>query len=162
MTEADTAGILGSVLTTLLAEEQELADLIELAIAEQRALVASDYAEITRVSEAMLVAASGLDVLEHRRESLLQGIGQSEATLDQLLPLADEAGVVGFGAARLALVARANELRQAQEQNARLLLSAMRMQEKWFAMFGALASPTYGARGQQEQVGGERFVSRSA
>ncbi len=144
MDEKGTAGVLGTVLTTLLAEERELAALIDLAVAEQGALIASDYAEITRVSEAMLVAASGLDALEHEREALLGGIGHGDLTLDLLLPLAEEHGVVGFGAARLELVARANELREAQEQNARLLLGAMKMQEKWFAMFGALASPTYG------------------
>lgn len=162
MEENGAAGVLGSVLTTLLAEERELAALIGLAVAEQRALIASDFPEITRVSEAMLAAASELDALEREREALLAGIGQEEVTLDLLLPIAEEHGVAGFGAARLALVARANELREAQEQNARLLLGAMKLQEKWFAMFGALTSPTYGARGQQEQPGGERFVSRSA
>jgi hypothetical protein len=62
----------------------------------------------------------------------------------------------------LRLVARAAELKEAQEGNARLLLSAMRLQEKWMNMFGALASPTYGADGLQEPQHGRRFVSRSA
>jgi flagellar biosynthesis/type III secretory pathway chaperone len=158
----DTAAVLESVLQTLLREEQKLGDLIALAVEEQHALVDSDYPRIASVSDAMLAAAAQLDDLERDREALLGEIGQADITLDRLLPVAEENGVPGFSSARLALIARAHELREAQERNARLLLGAIKLQEKWFAMFGALDSPTYGSRGRQEHQPGRRFVSRSA
>jgi flagellar biosynthesis/type III secretory pathway chaperone len=158
----ETAAVLDSVLGTVLAEEETLSALIILALREQDALVASDYAEIARVGEAMLDTASNLEVLERRREALLESIDCDGLTLDKLVPVADDHGVEGFAAARLSLVARANELRDAQERNARLLLSAMKLQEKWMNMFASLASTTYGADGLQEQQRGRRFVSRSA
>jgi hypothetical protein len=159
---SDAATIFESVLGTLVAEEQTLAALIVLAVQEQEALVACDYPEITRVGDAMVETATTLEQLERRREGLLESVQCQDLTLDKVVPLADEHGVEGFAAARIALLARANELRDAQERNARLLLSAMKLQEKWMNMFASLASTTYGADGLQEQQRGRRFVSRSA
>ena len=156
------AGVLESVLATLLMEEEELAALIVLALKEQEALVSADLGEIARVGDAMLVTASSLERLERTRESLLASIDCEALTLDVLVPVAEQHSVEGFAEARLRLVARAAELREAQEGNARLLLSAMRLQEKWMNMFGSLASPTYGADGLQDSQRGRRFVSRSA
>ena len=159
---SDATTVFESVLSTLVAEEETLAALIVLALQEQEALVISDYPEITRVGSAMLETASTLDNLERRRASLLASVQCEGLTLDRLVPLADDQGVEGFAAARIALIARANELRDAQERNARLLLSAMKLQEKWMNMFASLTATTYGADGMQEHQRGRRFVSRSA
>lgn len=154
--------ILQSVLATLLEEERGLAALIVLAVQEQEALIASDYTEITRVSDAMLSAANSLDALEERRGDLLAGISAPDASFDALIDLASENGVAGFDDARAALASRAAELRDAQERNALLLISAMKLHERWVAMFGSLTTSTYGAAGQQEHHRGRQFVSRTA
>lgn len=159
---SETSGVLESVLATLLLEEEELAALVVLALKEQEALVTADLGEIASVGDAMLVSANCLDRLERTRGSLLESIACEDMTLDLLVPVAEEHQVEGFAETRLRLVARAAELRAAQEGNARLLLSAMRLQEKWMNMFGSLASPTYGADGLQESQRGRRSVSRSA
>ncbi|MGH2633111.1 MAG: flagellar export chaperone FlgN [Tepidiformaceae bacterium] len=151
-----------SVLETLLLEERELAALVVLAVEEQTALVASDYGEMTRIGELMLVRADVLGGLEQRREQLLHELGVGDATLDTLLPLADDLGITGFGEARERLLGKAAELRENQERNARLLLSAMKLHEKWVNMFAAIASSTYGADGQQSMRAGRQFVSKSA
>lgn len=160
---APAAGVLESVLRTLLDEERELAALIVLAVQEQEALVASDYEAITRLSDAMLVSAAGLDALEQQRGDLLESICDRDTPLDQLIDLADANGVGGFAPARLRLIARAAELREAQERNAMLLISAMKLHERWINMFSSLATATvtYGADGQQQHRG-RQFVSRSA
>ncbi len=159
---AEIAGVLESVLRTLLAEEEKLSGLIVLAVQEQEALVAADHAEVARIGDAMLAVAGELETLGQGREALLGTIGCDALTLDALLPLADDHGVRGFGDARQKLLTRALELRNAQESNARLLLSAMRLQEKWMNMFASLAVTTYGSDGLQEQHRGRQFVSRSA
>jgi flagellar biosynthesis/type III secretory pathway chaperone len=156
------ATLVERVLETLLLEEKELAALVVLAVEEQTALVASDFPEMTRLGELMLVRADAMGVLEQRRESLLRDLGVSDATLDTLLPLADDLGITGFGEARIRLIAKAAELRDNQERNARLLLSAMKLHEKWVNMFAAIASSTYGADGQQAMRAGRQFVSKSA
>ncbi|HXU24849.1 MAG TPA: flagellar export chaperone FlgN [Tepidiformaceae bacterium] len=156
------ATLVERVLETLLLEEKELAALVVLAVEEQTALVASDFPEMTRLGELMLVRAEAMTVLEQRRESLLRDLGVADATLDTLLPLADDLGITGFAEARLRLVAKAAELRDNQERNARLLLSAMKLHEKWVNMFAAIASSTYGADGQQAMRAGRQFVSKSA
>lgn len=150
------------VLETLLLEERELAALVVLAVQEQTALVASDYSEMTRLGDLMLARADVMGGLEQRREGLLRELGVGDATLDTLLPLADDLGVTGFSEARLRLIAKAAELREHQERNARLLLSAMKLHEKWVNMFAAIASSTYGADGQQSMRAGRQFVSKSA
>lgn len=158
----DPAATVEKVLETLLLEERELAALVVLALEEQTALIASDYPEISRLGELMLIRAEVLGGLEQRRESLLHELGVGDSTLDTLLPLADDLGVAGFSEARVRLVARAAELREHQERNAHLLLSAMRLHEKWVNMFAAIASSTYGADGQQSLRAGRQFVSKSA
>lgn len=157
-----TADVLHSVLATLLEEERELAALIVLAVQEQEALVASDFAAITSLSEAMLRTANGLDALEQRRAGLLSGIADADTPFEALIDLASEHSVPGFERARLALAARARELRDAQERNAVLLINAMKLHERWIGMFGSLTTSTYGAGGQQEQHRGRQFVSRTA
>lgn len=156
------AAVLESVLRTLLTEEGKLSALIVLALQEQEALVAADHGEVARVGEAMIAVAGELENLGNERERLLGTIGCDELTLDALLPLADDHGVQGFADARTQLLTRALELRNAQESNARLLLSAMKLQEKWMNMFSSLAVTTYGSDGLQEQQRGRQFVSRSA
>ena len=76
--------------------------------------------------------------------------------------LADDLGVGGFAAARLQLVARAQELRDAQEQNARLLLNAMKLRDRWANLLGGFVAPGYSSDGRRHTSAARGTVSRSA
>lgn len=154
--------MLASLLQTLMAEEAEIQALLVLALEEQDALIASDFTEISRVSSRMLSTARGLEDLERERARLLCSLGHEETTLDELVPVAEQAGIDGFSDTRLRLLATAARLREAQERNARLLLAAMKLQERWIAMFGALSAGTYAADGSQSAAPGRQYLSRSA
>jgi len=159
---ASQTDILEGVLDTVLAETDEIAALVGLALEERAALVASEYDQIARLSDAMTVRADTMAALERRRDELLRELALPDATLDELRLLADRLGVEGFGEARESLRRQVAELQQVQESNARLLLSAMKLHEKWMAMFAALAFPTYDAGGQQESRAGRPMLSRTA
>lgn len=156
------ANNLSQILELLCEEERALAGLLELALKEQEALVNSDFEQISSVSERMLVAAAAIEQMETRRLNLLRSAGAEDATLEELLPLADDLGVSGFATARLQLVARAGELRDAQEQNARLLLNAMRLRDRWANLLGGFAAPGYGSTGRRNSHDSRGTVSRSA
>jgi len=156
------AAVFEQVLRTLRAEEAELAALTALAGQELDALMRSDYAAIDAASASMALHARDIEDLEGERKRLLAPLHLEEATLDMVVPVAESAGVEGFAEIRSRLLAGAAELREAQERNARLLLAAMKLQERWITMFGALSSPTYGADGSQDRQAGHRLMSRSA
>lgn len=153
---------LASMLAILLDQEDALQHLLGLAFDEQRALVTSDFAAIERVSAEMHVAADRIDALERQRIALAARLGNAEATLEQLLPLAEELGIEGLADARLRLAALAAELQEAQEGNARLLLSAVKLRERWVNHIAGMGSSTYGAAGKQEMAQARGIVSRSA
>ena len=146
----------------LLEQEEALQRLLSLAFEEQQALVTSDYAAIERVSSAMHVAADRIDALEHQRARLAASLGNAEATLEQLLPLAKELGIEGLAESRLRMAALAAELQEAQEGNARLLLSAVKLRERWVNHIAGMQSSTYGAAGKQDMTQARGIVSRSA
>ena len=146
----------------LLEQEDALQCLLGLAFEEQQALVTSDYAAIERVSSAMHGAADRIDSLEHQRIKLAASLGDAEATLEELLPLADELGIQGLAESRLRMAALAAELQEAQESNARLLLSAVKLRERWVNHIAGLSSSTYGAAGKQDMTQARGIVSRSA
>jgi hypothetical protein len=149
------------LLRLLVKEEGELVRLIELAHQERDALVSSNYAALAAVSEEMLAVAGMLEGFEEERARLLQDLDTPGATLGDLEPLAVAAGVDGLAEARARMLAQTAELQEAQEQNARLILSATRLRERWFRLLAGMDSATYTQAGQAQQ-GGQRFVSRSA
>ena len=153
---------LGELLATLLTEEQTLGDLLALAVEEQDALVRSDFGAVDALSERMAKVAAQLESLELRREQLMESVGQSGGSFEELARLADNHGVDGFDAARSRLGQTARELREAQECNANLILSAMRVRDRWMTLMAGLTSSTYGAEGRQELKRGRGIVSRSA
>jgi flagellar biosynthesis/type III secretory pathway chaperone len=157
-----TSGMLQQVLDVLLAEEKELGALITLALEEQQALLESDFPRLTEVSARMFEVSGTVESLETSRLNLLRTAGIEDLTIEELLPLADDLGVNGFAETRLRMAASAQELRDAQENNARLLLNAMKLRDRWSNLFGGFVSPTYGAHGQRSARDGSGFVSRSA
>lgn len=156
------AATLEQVLGLLIDEERQLSRLFALALEEQTALLESGFDRITAISAGMLEAANTIEALESERMNLLRTIGAEDLTIEELLPLADDLGVAGFADARLRLSVRARELKDAQERNAKLLVNAMKLRDRWANMLGGLASPTYGAQGQRTSRDGTGFVSRSA
>jgi hypothetical protein len=159
---ADRASVLELVLTLLVEEERTLAGLIDLAMNEQQALIQSDFEEISSISARMVDASATIERLEAERLNLLRSVGAEAFTLEELLPLADDLGVAGFAAARLSLGARARELKDAQEQNARLLLNAMKLRDRWANMLGGYLSPGYASDGRRNEGNLRGTVSRSA
>src|SRR5262249_24875351 len=136
-------------------------ELVCLALDEQRALIESDYEAILRLSTEQTVVADRIDQLDTVREALVTELDHGD-TLQQIRTLADSLGMDGFEAMRERLYVRALELRQAQEMNAQLILNAVKLKERWYAMLAGMASSTYGAAGKQELRPSRGIVSRSA
>lgn len=157
-----TAAMLQEVLDILLEEERELGTLIALALEEQQALLESDFPRLTEVSARMFEISGTVESLEASRLNLLRTADLEDLTVEELLPLADDLGIDGFAEARLRMAASAQELRDAQETNARLLLNAMKLRDRWQNLFGGFVTPTYGASGQRSVRDGQGYVSRSA
>ncbi|MBI2764422.1 MAG: flagellar protein FlgN [Chloroflexi bacterium] len=159
--DSESAELLDRILRVLGQQEAALTVLVGLAFEEQHALVVSDFAAIERVSAEMLATSETIDALDAERQRLVNQLGTG-ATLSDLLPVADNLGVTGFTQARERLMARAKELREAQEANARLILNAVKLRERWYGLIAGMSSPTYGAAGRQEFHQGRDIVSRSA
>jgi len=157
-----TVAWLESLHALLLEEERDLALLVTLALREQEALILSDTESVTTVSNQMLAAAGRMELNEVRRESLLADAGFDGATLSSIVPLAQEAGLTTFTASCSHLMALATELRQAQERNARLLLGALRVRERWANLLASMGAPTYAASGHAAQPSGPIYLSKSA
>lgn len=162
MTIAAPSSLLESVLGVLVAEEEQLARLLQLALDEQKALVTSNFDALEEVNAHMLELAAGLDDLERQRAEILSGIDADVDSLDQLVPLAEDLGVTGFDEARERLIYAAVRLQQAQESNAQLILAAMKLSERWVNLAAGLGSPTYGAAGKQRLEQARGLMSRSA
>ena len=159
---ADIGATFSRLLRVLVKEEGYLVELIELAKAEREALVGSDYAAITSVADEMVRVAAELDGIEEERALLLRELDAPEgATLKDLEPLAASAGADGLAEVRARMVARADELQASQEQNARLILAATQLRERWFNLLIGMNPATYSDKGKEERPG-QRFVSRSA
>lgn len=157
------AAALEEILAMLCEEEHALCSLITLALEEQQALVNSDFESVATISAGMLDAAGAIEAIEANRLILLRTFGAEDLTLEELLPLADDLGVRGFAEARLRLGARAQELRDAQEQNARLLLNAMKLRDRWANLLGGYLAPGYSRDGGRQSAADTRgTVSRSA
>lgn len=153
--------LLESLLGVLLRQEEALGGLVRLAFLERDALVRADTEAITRLSAEMIDVAHAIDALDTERKAIVHQLGAGLA-LEALLPLADDLDVPGLKATRERLLAQAAALREAQETNARLILSAVKLRERWYGMLAGLAAPTYGASGRQEVRQGRDLVSKSA
>jgi flagellar biosynthesis/type III secretory pathway chaperone len=152
---------LSALLATLEEEETEIVALLELAAAEHSALISSDFTQLDDITARMLRIADRLEHTESRRTELLHELGTPGAGLREVADLAEHHGMNGFTGASQRLMEITAQLQEAQEQNARLILSAARLRERWLAMLTRMANPTYtpeGASGDQ----GYRFVSKSA
>jgi len=156
------ADVLEQALDLLLEEERQLSTLLDLALQEQSALIASDFQRIAMVSESMQAASARIEAVEESRLNLLRTFGAETLTLQELAPLADDLGVDGFAAARGQLLARAKELRDAQELNARLLLNAMKVRDRWANLLGGFAAPGYSSDGRRQSSATRGAISRSA
>ena len=159
---ATRAAVLEEVLALLCDEEQALGRLLSLALDEQQALVQSNFDAIETVSARMVEVAESIERSEARRLNLLRSVGADSLTLEELLPLADDLGVSGFAEARLQLGARAQELKDAQELNARLLLNAMKLRDRWANLLGGYLAPGYGSDGKRNVSDARGTVSRIA
>lgn len=156
------AASLESLRGVLLEQEDSLHVLIDLAADEQSALLSSDYAAIEHVSSLMHVAADRIEALQFQRVQLAAELGNAEATLEELLPIASELGIEGLAEARLRMAALAAELQESQERNARLLLSAVKLRERWVNHLAGMHQSTYGSEGKQQLSQARGIVSRSA
>lgn len=156
------ANVLRQVLALLREEEQALSDLFALALEEQAALIQSDFEAINMISGKMLDAAGRVEELELNRLNLLRSVHADELTLEELLPIADDLGVSEFASARLELGARARELQDAQEQNARLLLNAMKLRDRWANLVAGYSPAGYGNDGRKNLGATRGAISRSA
>ncbi len=145
----------------LTGQDALLAELVRLSKEEQDALVQSDFEAIHRASEKMLAVSQDLEALDRNREALVREFPTVQ-TLEDLVPLADDLGVHGYGPIRESLIARADELRDLQETNARLILNAAKLRERWYGMLAGMSSPTYGSGGKQEFRQARDIMSRSA
>ena len=153
---------LRSILEVLLEEEQGLLRLNALALAEQAALISSDYDEIERVSNEMHIVADQIEAAEVSRVRMMSAVGGTEATLKDILPLAETQGVTGLGEASTRMILLADQVRQEQESNARLLLGAVKLRERWVNHVAGMHASTYGAEGKQQLRQSRGIVSRSA
>ena len=153
---------LREILAVLLEEESSMVRLNALALDEQHALVSSDYGEIERVSHEMHLVADQVESAELRRARLMSANGHADASLSDLLALADLHGVTELRAASMRMVALAEQLRNAQEGNARLLLSAVKLRERWVNHVAGMHASTYGSEGKQELRQSRGIVWRSA
>jgi hypothetical protein len=155
----DTRSVLEQLLATLAEEEARVLELVQLASRERDALVNSDYATLNAVTETMLQAAGRLDSCEERREALLAALGKEGAGLNEIVALAELHGMDGFSRKGEQLRESTAQLQELQEQNARLILSAAQLRERWLNMLTRLTSPAYGSG---NEASGHRFLSRSA
>lgn len=153
---------LESLAAQLTLEESVLNDLLRSAEKMRDALIASDFALLEDVNAGMQSSASELERLEEARQALLTSLQDPPATLEEAFAFASELGLPALAASRARLASAALSLQQAQERNARLVLGAVRLRERWFNMLAGMVSPTYGSGGRQTPAPGRRLVSKSA
>ncbi|MFN0146793.1 MAG: flagellar protein FlgN [Dehalococcoidia bacterium] len=151
---------LESLLKVLLEQERLLNTLLSLAGEEQRALIHSDFPALEDVSARMLAVADEMEQADIAREAIVGELGAGD-TLAQIQELADNLGIRRLGRARARLQLLAANLREAQEANARLILDAVRVRERWFGLLAGMGQSTYGSAGRPSTPG-YGVVSRSA
>ncbi len=150
------------ILELLAEEEQLLRSLCALARDEQAALIASDYPRIEQLSLQMLELAGAIEAREAERSQRIRTLDPAIQSLDDFVTRAEDLGMTGAAPLRERLLELAHTLRELQEANARLLLNAIRLRDRWAAILGGHLAPTYGAGGEVTIQEGSSFVSRSA
>lgn len=151
--------LLQVLLDTLLREEKLLERLTYLSQGQRQALINSKFADVETVNDDMVAAANDLVPLEAQRVALIERLGVE--TLSDATALAEELGVAGFASAHGRLRDAAAEFRSGQERNASLVLSAIRLREKWMTFLGGRMAPTYDAGGKREIAQQRQIVSKS-
>ena len=151
---------LEALLKVLLEQEQLLTTLLSLANEEQLALIHSDFPALEAVSARMLAVAADMEQVDRARDAIVHELDAGD-TLAKIEELADNLGMRRLGRARVRLQALASLLRDAQEANARLILDAVRVRERWFGLLAGMGQSTYGSAGRQSTPG-YGVVSRSA
>ncbi len=152
--------LLHELLGTLLKEEELLARLSGLSQVQRQALINSQFAAIESINDEMIATANELLPLEQMRITVIEQLGV--ATLSEAAALADNLGVAGFAQAQKRLLAAATDFRSGQEQNASLVLHAIRLRDRWMNFLGGKTTPTYGAGGKREVTQQRQIVSRTA
>jgi flagellar biosynthesis/type III secretory pathway chaperone len=149
------------MLRVLLTEEELMEALIELGLAQQHALMISDFYQLELVSEQLLAVASGMGPLGDEREAALESLGV--ARLHEAVALADDLGEGELGTVRDRLLERALRFRGIQERNAELILAASRLRQRWVNLLAGMSGDgTYGSGGKGERQQSRRLVSKSA
>lgn len=156
------AALARRILAILAEEERLLSSLCTLARDEQAALIASDYPRIEQLSLQMLELAAAIEDREAERMNLIRELDPAIQSLDDLVARAENLGMTDAAHLRQRLLEQAYALRELQETNARLVLNAIRLRDRWAAILGGHLSPTYGAGGEVTIQEGSGFVSRSA
>lgn len=151
--------LLQQLLETLLREEALLARLTTLSQGQRKALISSQFADVESVNDEMVATANDLVPMEEVRATLIESLGVT--TLSEATAMAEELGVPGFASAHGRLREAAAEFRAGQERNASLVLSAIRLRERWMTFLGGRMAPTYGAGGKREIAQQRQIVSRS-
>jgi flagellar biosynthesis/type III secretory pathway chaperone len=150
-----------ALVAVLLEQEQCLGELLDLAEEEQRALIHCDYEAVQSVAGRMTAVAAAMDDLEARRDAIVTRLDAGE-TLREVARAADDLSMPALGGLRTRLIESVGRLRVAQEQNARLILDALRVQDRWYALLSGQVAPTYGAGGRAHLRTSRGLVSKSA
>jgi hypothetical protein len=151
------------LLPLLLAEEQTLNALLDAAARLGNALIASDHEGTLRISDELTNLAAGMDRIERDRTAVVASLGfDAGAALSEIAEAAFVHGNVAVDAVRERLLARATELQAIQERNAALVISAVRLRDRWVNLLAGMMTGTYGSGGRAEMHQDRRIVSRSA
>lgn len=144
-------------------EEAVLSNLVREADRMRDGLIANDLETLQDATSRMDALSEDLGGLEQEREHLVECLGTAPISLNELCSLAETLGITGLSRARQRLAAAAANLQDAQERNARLVLGATRIQERWIRLIaGQAGGNTYGSTGAQHHDPRRGFVSKSA
>jgi hypothetical protein len=152
-----------SLLPLLLGEEQTLNALVDAAGRLGHALVVPDYDAILLISEELTALSAGMERLERNRVALTGELGfAAEAALSAIADAAEAEGTTVLRVIRERMLARARELQTIQERNAALVLSAVRLRDRWVNLLAGMMTGTYSSGGRAEMQQDRRIVSKSA
>ncbi len=122
---------------TLMQLQAALDRLIALSRELEDALIRSDFAAIEAVTRELEGVLEGFPGAER--------VNESEASLQGEEGPADDLGMKDL---RALLAQRLAELRAIEERNARLILEAIRLRQRWSELFARMIAPTYGPTGR--------------
>ena len=144
---------------TIEAEGALIDELDGLAGKLQVALVAADFDSVQVTADLMQTTSARLGQLEAERERQALALGPPGASLAELAGAQDAQPLARAGEQ---LRARLTDLRETQERNASLVLSASQLVQRWFTRLARVEGPTYGPGGEEQASAQRRFFSGSA